>query len=98
MLWLRVGGRGEMIKHDPLYYAVMETYGVLFNPDRWRKFVSNLHGDVKTVFIVTDSPSIFAGVAAELPAGVEAVRLYENYLSTFTLNSRRTFVAGIDAK
>jgi len=90
MLWLRAGGRGEMIEHDAPYYAVMETYGVLFNPDRWRKFVSDLHHAVKTIFIVTDSPSIFAAVAAELPAGVEAVRLYENYLSTFTLNTRRT--------
>lgn len=90
LLWLRAGGRGEMIEHDAPYYAVMETYAVLFNPDRWRKFVSDLHGEVKTVFIVTDSPSIFAAVAAELPAGVGAVRLYENYLSTFALNTRRT--------
>ena len=90
LLWLRAGGRGDMIEHDAPYYAVMDTYGVLFNPDRWRKFVSDLHEGVTTVFIVTDSPSIFAAVAGELPAGIEAVRLYENYLSTFTLNTRRT--------
>jgi adenine-specific DNA-methyltransferase len=89
LLWLRAGGRGEMTEHDAPYYSVMDTYGVLFNPDRWRKFVSNLHDDVRTVFIVTDSPSIFAAVASELPAGIEAVRLYENYLSTFALNTRR---------
>jgi adenine-specific DNA-methyltransferase len=93
LLWLRAGGRGEMIEHDAPYYAVMETYGVLFNPDRWRKFVSELHEDVRTVFVVTDSPSIFAAIASELPAGVEAVRLYENYLSTFTLNTRTVPVA-----
>lgn len=98
MLWLRAGGRGEMIEHDAPYYAVVDTYGVLFNPDRWRKFVSDLHDDVKTVFIVTDSPSIFAAVAAELPAGVEAVRLYENYLSTFALNTRRTMPAEVVAE
>lgn len=90
LLWLRAGGRGDMIEHDAPYYAVMDTYGVLFNTDRWRKFVSDLHEGVTTVFIVTDSPSIFAAVAGELPAGIEAVRLYENYLSTFTLNTRRT--------
>lgn len=90
LLWLRAGGRGEMIEHDAPYCAVMDTYGVLFNPDHWRKFVSDLHDGVKTVFIVTDSPSIFAAVASELPAGIDAVRLYENYLSTFTLNTRRT--------
>jgi adenine-specific DNA-methyltransferase len=93
LLWLRAGGRGEMIEHDAPYYAVMDTYGVLFNPDRWRKFVSDLHDDVTTVFVVTDSPSIFAAVAADLPAGVDAVRLYENYLSTFTLNTRRAVPA-----
>lgn len=90
LLWLRAGGRGEIIEHDAPYYAVMDTYGVLFNPDRWRKFVSDLHDDASTVFIVTDSPSIFAAVASELPAGIEAVRLYENYLLIFTLNTRRT--------
>ena len=90
LLWLRAGGCGDMIEHDAPYYGVMDTYGVLFNPDRWRKFVSDLHEGVTTVFIVTDSPSIFAAVAGELPAGIEAVRLYENYLSTFALNTRRT--------
>lgn len=74
LLWLRAGGRGEMVEHDAPYYAVLDTYGVLFNPDRWGKFVSDLHDDAKTVFIVTDSPSMFAAIAAELPAGVEAVR------------------------
>lgn len=98
LLWLRAGGRGEMIEHDAPHYAVLDTYGVLFNPDRWRKFVSDLHEDVTTVFIVTDSPSIFAAVAAELPAGVDAVRLYENYLSTFMLNTRRTAPAGETAE
>ncbi|MDQ3569833.1 MAG: site-specific DNA-methyltransferase [Actinomycetota bacterium] len=95
MLWLRAGGRGEMIEHDAPCYAVMDTYGVLFNPDRWRKFVSDLHEDVRTVFIVTDSPSIFAAVAAELPAGVKAVRLYENYFTTFALHTRRTMPAEV---
>jgi adenine-specific DNA-methyltransferase len=98
LLWLRAGGRGEMIEHDAPYYAVMDTYGVLFDPDRWRKFVSALHDDVKTVFIVTDSPSIFAAIASELPAGVEAVRLYENYLSTFTLDTRRTMPIQADGR
>lgn len=86
LLWLRAGSRGEMIDNDAPYHAVTETYGVLFNPDHWRSFVSSLHDEVKTVFIVTDSPSVFAAITAELPGGVEAVRLYENYLSTFTLN------------
>ncbi len=98
LLWLRAGGRGGMIEHDAPYYAVMDTYGVLFSPDRWRRFVSDLHDDVKTVFIVTDSPSIFAAIAAELPAGLETVRLYQNYLSTFTLNTRQTVPTEADVE
>jgi adenine-specific DNA-methyltransferase len=98
LLWLRAGGRGGMIEHDAPYHAVMDTYGVLFNPDRWRSFVSSLHDEVTTVFIVTDSPSIFAAIASELPAGIEVVRLYENYLSTFTLNTRRTPPSEADAE
>jgi adenine-specific DNA-methyltransferase len=98
LLWLRAGGRGGIIENDAPYHAVMDTYGVLFNPDRWRSFVSSLHEEVKTVFIVTDSPSIFAAIASELPAGIEAVRLYENYLSTFTLNTRRTPPSEADAE
>jgi len=86
LLWLRAGSRGEMIDNDAPHHAVTETYGVLFNPDHWRSFVSSLHDAVRTVFIVTDSPSVFAAIASELPTGIEAVRLYENYLSTFTLN------------
>lgn len=27
LLWLRAGGRGDMIEHDAPYYAVMDTYG-----------------------------------------------------------------------
>lgn len=89
LLWLRSGGRGEIIDNEAPYHAVTETYGVLFNPDHWRSFVSTLHDGVRTVFIVTDSPSVFAAIAAELPTGVDAVRLYENYLSTFTLQVGR---------
>lgn len=85
-----------MIENDGPYHAVVEAYGVLFDPDHWRSFVSSLHEGVRTVFIVTDSPSTFAAIAAELPSGIEAVRLYENYLSTFTLNTRKLAPSEVD--
>ena len=44
-----------------------EHYAVLFNPDRWRTFVEKLPGSLTHVFVVTDSASEFANVAAELP-------------------------------
>jgi adenine-specific DNA-methyltransferase len=92
LLWLRAGARGPIInecvdaadRRKP--YAWTETYGVLFNPDRWRSFVQRCLESVSTVFIVTDSQTTFAGVASELPTGLDVVRLYENYLSTFAIN------------
>ena len=95
LLWMRAGGVGPVIeehldaagRRKP--HAFTEHYGVLFNPDTWRAFVDRLPASAKTVFIVTDSSSIFAGVAEVLPGHVEAVRLYENYLTTFAINRGR---------
>ncbi|MYB11112.1 MAG: site-specific DNA-methyltransferase [Acidimicrobiia bacterium] len=92
MLWMRAGGVGPMIwevldescQRKP--YAFTGHYGVLFNTDVWRAFVNDLPETAKTAFVVTDSSSTFAGVAEVLPEGVEAVRLYENYLMTFAIN------------
>ena len=71
---------------QPKPYAFTAHYGVLFNPDQWRAFVHRLPATAGTAFIVTDSPSTFAGIAAALPEQVAAVRLYENYLTTFAIN------------
>lgn len=95
LLWMRSGGVGPVIdkrldaagRRRP--YAFTSYYGVLFNPDRWRTFVERLPASAKTVFIVTDSSSTFAGIAAMLPEQVDAVRLYENYLTTFAINRGR---------
>jgi len=95
LLWMRAGGRGRVIDQrcdengKPRAFDCTDHYGVLFNPDRWRGFVEKLPASVTTVFVVTDSPSVFASVAAELPSQVDAVRLYENYLSTFAINRGR---------
>ncbi len=96
LLWMRAGSVGPVLSesHDSAgrrkAYVLSENYAVLFNPDRWRKFVAKLPDSLTHVFVVTDSTSEFANVAAELPDGVEVVRLYENYLSTFTINTGAT--------
>ena len=95
LLWMRAGGAGSVVeerldaagRQKP--YAFTQYYGVLFNPDVWRTFVYMLPESAKTVFIVTDSPTTFAGIAEVLPEGIEAVRLYENYLATFAINRGR---------
>ncbi len=96
MLWLRAGGHGSMISErnvpgaGPVHFAIAERYGVLFDPDHWRDFVAALPETARTVFVVTDSSAVFAGVAESLPADLEVVRLYENYLTTFAINRGST--------
>jgi adenine-specific DNA-methyltransferase len=94
LLWLRAGGRGPMIdecldaagRRKP--YAWTKQYGVLFNTDRWRSFISKLPDTATTVYIVTDSITEFSHIAGELPGHLDVVRLYERYLTTFTVNGR----------
>ena len=92
LLWLRAGGTGPLIDQRcteqdlPKRFDLTSRYGVLFDPDHWRAFLETLPESATTVFVVTDSPSVFSSVASELPTGVDAVRLYENYLSTFAIN------------
>jgi adenine-specific DNA-methyltransferase len=94
LLWLRAGNRGSIVgesldtarRRKP--YAWTEQYGVLFNTDRWRSFVSKLPETATTVYIVTDSMTEFAHIAGELPGHLDVVRLYERYLTTFTVNGR----------
>ncbi|HVA86670.1 MAG TPA: DNA methyltransferase, partial [Candidatus Saccharimonadales bacterium] len=88
LLWLRAGGRGPIAPRLdptglPLPYVWTEQYGVLFDEDRWRAFVADRPDSATAAFIVTYSPTVFAGVAAELPPRMDTVRLYDTYLSLF---------------
>lgn len=95
LLWMRAGCAGLILtgrtdsKGRPVPYLVGDRYGVLFDTDRWRRFVDALPDSAAAGFVVTDSASVFAGVAAELPGSLDLVRLYENYLSTFAINQGR---------
>jgi adenine-specific DNA-methyltransferase len=87
LLWLRAGANGPVIEqHSESGFAWTERYGVLWDTDRWQAFVTAAPDTATTAFIVTDSATAFAAIASELPAGVDAVRLYENYLTTFAIN------------
>ncbi len=73
LLWLRAGGQGPIARRvddagAPLPYVWTDRYGVLFDEDRWRSFVSARPETATVAFIVTYSPTVFAGIAAELPA------------------------------
>lgn len=94
LLWMRAGGRGPIIGEclDAAgcrkAYAWTEQYGVLFNIDGWRSFVSKLPDTATTVYIITDSITEFSHIAGELPSYLDMVRLYERYLTTFSGNGR----------
>jgi Adenine specific DNA methylase Mod len=88
LLWLRAGGQGPVARRvdnagAPHPFVWTDRYGVLFNEDRWRSFVSARPATARTAFIVTYSPTVFAGIAAELPTSMDTIRLYDTYLSMF---------------
>ena len=86
LLWLRAGGAGERISKPATDagYTITDTYAVLFNPDIWKPFTTALRNtDVRCVYIVTDIDAVFDSVRNRLSSGVDAVRLYEDFLSTF---------------
>lgn len=86
MLWLRAGGRGEMIRDVDAGWAVTDVYGIVRDLDQTAAFVDAVRArkDVRTVFVVTDDEGRFQQVVAELP-GLDHVRLYAEYLRNFEL-------------
>jgi adenine-specific DNA-methyltransferase len=88
LLWLRAGGTGPVVRRQDdagelVPWAWTEQYGVLFDEDRWRAFVSARPETAQAAFIATYSPTVFAGIVAELPPSMDTVRLYDSYLSMF---------------
>lgn len=89
LLWLKAGAEGRRIEHVVSDFGVADTYGILFDLDAAHDFVAAVAGaeSVRMAFVVTDDDRGFQAVCGELPARVEAVRLYESYLTNFTINT-----------
>lgn len=88
MLWLRAGGRGSRIDARTDGFAVADDHAVLFSPDKWKQFTAAIKGtSVKCVFVVTDNDALLGSVCDHLPPGIDTVRLYEDFLSTFVFTS-----------
>jgi adenine-specific DNA-methyltransferase len=88
MLWLRAGANGPIAARSDESGASRpsvwtDRYGVLFDEDRWRRFVSERPEQARAAFIVTYSPTAFAGITAELPPAMDVVRLPDTYVSMF---------------
>ena len=91
LLWLRAGSQGRRIEKAADDFDVADTYAVLFDLDASKGFLAAVAAaeSVRFAFIVTDDDRGFQMVCGELPARVEAVRLYESYLTNFTINTGR---------
>ena len=91
LLWLRAGSQGRRIEKATHDFDVADTYAVLFDLDASKGFLAAVAASesVRIAFIVTDDDRGFQMVCGELPARVEAVRLYESYLTNFTINTGR---------
>ena len=91
LLWLKAGAQGRRIDKPGDGFDVADTYGLLFDLDAAQDFVAAVTASdtVRMAFIITDDDRGFSSVCAELPAHVEAVRLYESYLTNFVINTGR---------
>ena len=91
LLWLRAGSQGRRIEKARHDFDVAETYAVLFDLDASRDFLAAIAEvqSIRIAFVVTDDDRGFQMVCSELPARLEAVRLYESYLTNFTINTGR---------
>src|SRR3569833_2986531 len=86
LLWLRAGSRGQRIDKLPAAgWEVVDTYGLLIQLDRATPFLKAVRKTegLRIAYIVTDDERRFQALAQRLPQGVEAVRLYESYLTNF---------------
>lgn len=94
ILWMRAGAQGERIDDLPeAGWCVPEAayYGILTDVDQWESFIEavNARGDIRCVFIVTDSQAEFEAINVQIDQRIDSVRLYSDYLQTFEINTRQ---------
>ena len=86
LLWLRAGSMGRRIDQLPTDgWDVAEAYGLLVELDSATDFLKAVRKTkaLGIAYIVTDDERRFQALARRLPEGVEAIRLYESYLTNF---------------
>jgi adenine-specific DNA-methyltransferase len=86
LLWLRAGSVGRLIERlPPAGWDVADAYGLLVELDKATDFLNATRKAkaLRVAYIVTDDERRFQALARRLPEGVEAIRLYESYLTNF---------------
>lgn len=92
MLWLRAGQVGEVITSIPdRGWDLTDYYAVIENCDDSAAFTAevNARPSITHVYIITDSASVYQRVARGLDAKIQAIQLYESYLTNFAINASR---------
>jgi len=86
LLWLRAGSAGRRIDKVPAAgWEMTDVYGLLVDLDKATGFLTAARKvkALRIAYIVTDDERRFQALARRLPEGVEAIRLYESYLTNF---------------
>lgn len=86
LLWMRAGSEGRRVNDIPGQgWDVADTYGLLTDLDQAAPFSDAVEakGSIRIAYVVTDDDRRFQSVVQRLPDTVEAVRLYESYLTNF---------------
>ncbi len=91
LLWMKAGSQGRRIENNVADYEIADTYAVLFDLDVSRRFLTDISAspNIKMAFIVTDDDLAFQMISQDLSSRVESIRLYESYLTNFTINTGR---------
>jgi adenine-specific DNA-methyltransferase len=90
LLWLRAGSIGRRIEKLPAAgWDVADSYGLLVELDKAADFLKAARKTttLRIAYIVTDDDRRFQALARRLPEGVEAIRLYESYLTNFAFDN-----------
>lgn len=87
LLWMKAGCKGRMIDEITVNgYDISEEYAILFDFMASKDFIRDVKDkNIKVAYIVTDSEPLYQQIYKQLPKGVEPVRLYENYLTSFAI-------------
>ena len=86
LLWLRAGNFGRRIETLPAVgWEVADSYGLLVDLDKATDFLKavRMAESLQIGYIVTDDERRFQALARRLPERIEAIRLYESYLTNF---------------
>jgi len=90
LLWLRAGSVGRRIDTRPQAgWEVADSYGLLEDLDAATDFLKAVRKatELQIAYIVTDDERRFQALSRRLPEGVEAIRLYESYLTNFAFTN-----------